>query len=83
MPRDKSGASVFVEISGSEESKNLARDMILEICDSANEFGGGGGGRGGGFGRSRDMGPSRGFPDGNVMEVEVPSADIGRVIGEY
>ena len=85
VPRDTSGASVMVELQGPEDAKNLARDLILEICESAGDQGFGGRG----FGRSRDDGGFGGGFGGRsggdfgdeVTEVEVACGDIGRIIG--
>ena len=82
VPRDEAGESVFVEISGSKVSKVIAKDMIIEICDSAHEFDGGGRRSGGdGFQRPRDNASSGGFREDKVQEIQIQSAFIGRIIG--
>ena len=97
MPRDTSGSVVYVKLYGAQEAKNLAIELIKEICEGADDrgFGGGsrGGGGGGGFGRSRDDGYGGGrggfgggrqqqdYGNGEVTTVDVACGDIGRIIG--
>jgi polyribonucleotide nucleotidyltransferase len=76
------GVTTVVEIRGSEEGQQRAKQLIEDLTASQNSFEDGGfrngdsrQGRGGGFGGRNDWA-------GDSLEIEVASKDVARIIGK-
>ena len=82
------GTTTPVELTGSAEAQSKARDMIEDLMSS--DFGGGrgGGGGGGGYGGRGGGGGYGGGGGGgyggggDLVEMEVPSSSVGKIIGK-